>query len=82
MDKLKIMEQALTVKINAIKIQQISMSNEDYDILEILNEVHGIEEKMDGQGLRTTTASSEGDGEILSEEEGNNEKDCNDEALH
>ena len=52
MDRLKIMEQALSVKLHALKVQQVSMSNEDYDIIEILNEVHGIEEKFDGKGLQ------------------------------
>jgi hypothetical protein len=77
MDRLKIMEQALAVKLQAMKIQHISMSGEDYDIIEILNEVHGIEEKFDGKGLQIKAregepevSGGEGDGAVPEKEEG------------
>jgi hypothetical protein len=74
MDRLKIMEQALSVKLHAIKVQQVSMSNDDYDIIEILNEVHGIEEKFDGEEIllkneQSEVSSSDGDGAIPNQEE-------------
>lgn len=49
MDRLKIMEQALTVKLGAIKVQKMALAGEDYNIVDILNEVHGIEEKFDDE---------------------------------
>lgn len=78
MDRLKIMEQALTVKLQAMRVQQASMSTDDYDIVEILNEVHGIEEKLNGEGLQlereleeeSEGSSSEGIEATPGEEEG------------
>jgi transposase len=69
MDRLKIMESALSVKLNALRIQQVTQGKEDFDILDILNEVHGIEEKMDGQGLKSAGTSSEGSRELPEKEE-------------
>ena len=63
MDRLKVMEQALAVKLQALKIQQVTMGNDDYDIIEILNEVHGIEERFDGEGLRLERKSEVDGGE-------------------
>ena len=67
MDRLKVMEQALAVKFQALRIQQVTMGNEDYDIIEILNEVHGIEEKFDGEGIRLERKSEGEGGEAINE---------------
>lgn len=65
MDKLSVMEKMLTVKAAALRVQAL-IGSDDYDVIDILNEIHGIEEKVGGardEG-KSESSSGEGDGPV------------------